>query len=170
MKDNILFRVGDWEQGRGELWNKIEQEEENGDGGYWFSQENGGVWGLAMLYDRENDLVKIKQYAHCSCIGTDYETGGREEDLKFLGTPQHLKKIILDNADYAMPQRKCDPQDRYYKHGQVLYHVFAVWLSEGKPSWEGKGRAYHVDHGALEPRHFKDEDQYFGQYDLPYDE
>ena len=169
MKDNTLFRVGNWGQGEGELWNKIEQEYESGEGGYWFSQEDchktGGMYGLAMFYDRSSDVVRIKQYYHCSCDGTDYEDGGPER-FKFEGRPRELSQIILRNADYAMPERQCHPRDAYYKHGQLLYHVYAVWLSEGKPSWEGKGRAYHVEHGAYQPRHFRDEDQYLGD-DLP---
>lgn len=157
MKDKILFRVGNWEQGAGDQWSKIEEEDENGEGGYWFSQEDSTVYGLAVLYDRERDLVRINEYHHCSCYGTDYE--GHDKDCKFSGTPQSLRDIILRNADYAMPERQCDLRDRYYQQGQLLYHVFAVWLSDDKPKWEGKGRAYHVEHGAHEPRHFRDEDQ-----------
>ncbi len=171
MQDNTLFRVGDWDQGEGESWNKIEQQDENGDGGYWFSrtgaQGTGGTctYGIAVFYDRTDDIVRIKPYYHCSCDGTDYEDGG-QEPFKFTGRPADLRKIMLRNADYAMPQRQCDPRDSWYEQGQLLYHVFAVWLSEGKPEWEGKGRAYHVAHGAHEPRHFRDEDQYFGD-DFP---
>ncbi len=166
MKDNTLFRVGNWDQGDGDLWNKIEQEDENGKGGYWFSDtQRPYLHGLAVFYDRTDDIVRIKQYYHCSCDGTDYEDGGPGE-YKFVGRPSDLRKIVLRNADYAMPQRACDPRDSWYKQGQLLYHVFAVWLSEGKPEWEGKGRAYHVEHGAHEPRHFRDEDRYFGA-DLP---
>lgn len=161
MKDNILFRVGNWEQGEGDSWNEIEQADEKGDGGYWFSRER-SMFALAVLYDRGNDRIRIKEYYHCSCDGTDYENGARDEDCRFSGTPETLRKIILADADYAMPQRRCDRGDRYYKHGQLLNHVFAIWLSDGKPKWEGKGRAYHIQHGAHEPRHFKDEDQYFG--------
>ena len=161
MQDNILFRVGDWIQGQGTQWNKIEEEfSESTDGGYSLSYET-GVWGLAAFYDRENDLFSIKNYYHCSCDGTNYEDAG-PHTAKFVGTPQDLRKVVLDNADYSCPMRTCHPKDKYYRQTQLLYHVFALWLSQNKPAWEGKGRAYHVEHGAHEPRHFRDMDEYLG--------
>ena len=172
MRDDTLFRVGNWLQGKGDLWNKIEQEGENGDGGYFFSQEfsdeTSGVYGLAAFYDRGADIIGIRPYYHCSCDGTDYE-GEDRRDWKFLGRSADLKAIVLRNADYAVPARSCDPRDLYYEQGQLLYLVFARWLSEGKPRWEGMGRAYHIEHGAEEPRHFRDDDQYFGD-GLPQEE
>ncbi|KAL3158945.1 hypothetical protein ABBQ32_011343 [Trebouxia sp. C0010 RCD-2024] len=161
MQDNMLFRVGDWDQGEGDAWNKIEEKlGESIDGGYSLYRES-GMYGLAAFYDRERDLFSIKEYYHCSCEGTNYEDAG-PQDARFNGTPQQLKKIVLENADYSCPMRRCHPRDRYYRQTQLLYHVFALWLSQDKPAWEGKGRAYHVDHGAYEPKHFRDTDEYLG--------
>lgn len=142
---STLFRVADWSEI--DDWDTVERF------GYDAYNEE-YVRGILVAYCRLTDKVFISHYGHCSCYGTTQAV--LESGWKHSMSVSQLSPLLSDFKDLAYPERRLMVNDFDYLQMRLVYDVLLSWLQKDKPQWEGTERAYHVKHGAGEPRHFGD--------------